>query len=163
VTYQPVGAVLGGVLAPTQVQAVIDPVNTLLAGFGQVVSAPCSGALTLSTTSTDISGCSVTVTPAGNNAIAIAIATADFNVGVASGGLVLSCNLLVDGVLQGGGALASGATVTPQETHSFVWVVPLSGGSAHTLKLQGSKTAAAGTAAIIQTFTALVVVLLDVQ
>lgn len=112
----------------------------------------CSTALTLSTTLTDIAGCSVTVTIVGGSAYAIVTANAQFVVSAAAAaGTIMSCALLVDGVNQSAlGTLRDSADTVHDGHRAYTWKVPLAAGS-HTLKLQGSKSAASGTCAITNT------------
>lgn len=119
-----------------------------LNGPYQTAAGTCSSTLTLTTTPTDVPGCSVTVSVVGASAYAVVTANAEFAVSVAAAGVLLSCSLLVDGVNQAAlGTVRDSAEYIHDGHRSYTWKVPLSAGS-HTLKLSGSKSASGGTAAI---------------
>lgn len=134
----------------------------ILTGFSQSGVGTCSAALTLTTTPTDITGCSVAVTVTGAHAYAVVTASAQFVV-TAAAGVTLACSLLVDGVDQAAlGTMRDSADQIHDHTRAFTWKVPLAAG-AHTLKLRGSKAAALATAAISNTAgTNIVVMVFDV-
>lgn len=121
----------------------------------------CSAGLTLTTTPTDVTGATVTVSVVGANAYAIVTASVQFTV-TGAAGITLSAVLLVDGVSQAAlGSVRDSADNIHDQTTCYTWKIPLTAGS-HTLKLQGSKSAALGTAVINNTAgTNLVVQLFD--
>lgn len=103
-----------------------------------------SSALTLSTTATDITGASYTASPAYPETWTI-IATVDVNITSADPGVVTG-QIIFDGTTVGPSILFSSAGIaraTVGSTHVITGVVE---GSVHTVKLQGKKANAGGTA-----------------
>jgi hypothetical protein len=138
-------------------------VKVPLSGFGQRKQANATSALSLSTTLTDVPGCSVSVTVAGANAYVICHAAVQFNCISANSGHYAQCSLVVDGTAQASqGTIKSDMNAAPTDGHrSYVWEVGLTAGT-HTIKLQGSKDNAGGNAFISNTLgTNLVVQVFD--
>lgn len=150
----------GQVLTASQLNAIVTAANTVFTGFTSSAVGTCNSALTLTTTLTDVSGCSVNATTTGANSYAMVTANAQFMVSVASAGVTLACVLLVDGVNQAAnGTLRDSADQVHDGHRSFTWKVPLTAG-AHTFKLQGNKSAAGSTSSITNTAGSNIVVMI---
>lgn len=116
----------------------------------QTTVGTCSSPLTLTTTVTDVPGCTATVTVVGANAYAIVTASVQFTV-TASAGITMAVPLYVDGVDQAVlGTVRDSADNIHDGHRSYTWKIPLTAGS-HTLKLRGSKSAALATCSVNNT------------
>lgn len=150
-SFIPLQSINQGVSDTTQLNALIDLMNRLATGLdsGTTVGT-CSAALVLTTTLTDVPGCTVTITATGANAYAMVTGNAQFVV-TGAAGITMACALFVDGVNQAAlGTIRDSADNVHDGHRSFTWKIPLSAGS-HTLKLQGNKSAALATCSITNT------------
>lgn len=96
----------------------------------------------LSTTETDLLGCSVSFSVA-TLATCVVVATAHF-LTVATGAAAMEARLSVDGVIQAGVVRMTGTSAGLEATCSQVWRFAFSATGSHTLKLRGAKSAAVG-------------------
>jgi hypothetical protein len=101
-----------------------------------------TASLVATTTPTDITGCTVTFTPDVQERV-IVTGVFDVDISVASTAAAVG-NLVVDGVTQTESAIFRQNTAAGRATVTQKWIVALTAAS-HTLKLQGSKSAALGT------------------
>lgn len=140
------------------------------AGFGQKVAQVINSLLnsvdvtpsadyTLTTSEADVTNASAAIVISGANAFALVMATALFNVTVASAGTTLAMRLSVDGAIQTREIEGDGATVA-RRSHSTTWKIPLAAGS-HTLKLRALKSAAGVTANLLSSYTVMTIVVFD--
>lgn len=114
--------------------------------------AAASGALTMTTTATDIPGATVTITTTVTNTVALVIGTYDVSSSGTSDTFVGS--LIVDGSAQSGNAISTQAN---RATVTQAWAVTLASTGSHTLKLQASKAGAANTVSTQAAHTKIVV------
>jgi len=158
----PLNQVSPGILPTTPINNIVNYVNTLFGGLGQIATGVASAPLSLTTSNTDVASASVTVTSTGANGILVSVGTFGFSCTVASAGSYFVGDCVVDGTSQG----SNGDVLCPaDQTYAFdsrtkMWVTTVSAGS-HTAKLQARKSAAGPTGTAVIQHTNIVVILFD--
>jgi len=159
VGFNPFAPISVGVSDTTQINALIQGVNTFLTGMAQSSAVPATSALTVGTSSADVPGCSITVTVTGANAYALVTMVFDVQAIVTTSNNVFLGQLNVDGVGAPTYPEAHADDRTSRITPAQSTKVPLAAGT-HTLKLQAAKTPG-GTFTVMTSHTNLTVILFD--
>lgn len=125
-----------------------------------IVIETCTGDVAISsTTPADITGCSISITPAIAST-ALVIGVFDVDITTATDNLILKGILDVDGSDETSFAIMQNDNASTRATVSQTWLVNLTAAS-HTLKLQAAFTSAGSTVASVkQTHTRIMLVLL---
>lgn len=131
------------------------------AGIVDTYTAAASGALTTSTTDTDVPGASVTVVTARANAVAIIHGVYDITCSAFTTAGVGVGMCMVDGVLQTAQALFQPSVAGQRATVTQQWVVNLGASGSKVVKLQGRKTGGTNTITINANYTTLGVLVLN--
>lgn len=108
-----------------------------------------SSDLTLTTTLTDVPGCTYTTTAAGTFLV---LTVYDFNITTAGGGLCLG-RLLVDGVVQSSAAVLADAAGLATVAQNYI----VTTGASKVIKMQAQKFVAAGTSLCKATHTTMTI------
>lgn len=124
----------------------------------RLLTAVCSSTATLTTTTTDVTGCSITFTLVGSSSVVLVNGVFAFSTS-ATGVTIATGSLMVDGVAQAGIATKNGQSFDSQPCNQM-WLPTLAAGS-HTLKLRAAKTAALGTMTVEITHTVLSILVFD--
>ncbi len=124
-------------------------------------SATGSSNLTLSTTTTDITGASITLTSEAANAIYVVTATFAFDVVTATTDYAEG-KFYLDSVVQSGFARWSGEVTTDYGTTAQQWRGTLSAAGSHTLKLSASRGSTGGQIDVLAAFTKIVATIYEV-
>jgi hypothetical protein len=133
----------------------------LLNGHATVSSAAATSLLGLTTTITDIAGCSISCTITGTNGVAFVLGIFDMSKTAAGASCVGYCNL--DGADQTEQAiLGDGSALADRATVGQVWRLSLTVG-AHTIKLRANKSANVGTMNANSPHTKIVALIIDNQ
>lgn len=108
-----------------------------------VETAVCSSALGLTTTITDVPGCSVTIETEATNAVYVAYGVFDFEQ-IAAGTTTIAVGILdVDGTDDTRQAIFNGVADNNRATAAQVWTGVLASAGSHTFKLQGQRAGGA--------------------
>jgi hypothetical protein len=118
----------------------------------------CSSSATITTTATDVAGCTVSFTLTGGSSVVIVNGIFAVGTSVAAA-TVATGTLVVDGVTATGQAIKDGNSIDSFPA-AQIWLPTLAAG-AHTLKLQISKTVNVGTMSIGITDSILSVLVFD--
>lgn len=124
-------------------------------------NATASAPLTLTTTETDIPGCTIVLTTETAGATFKAYAAVDCLVTVVNATTIMEGRLTVDGVLQLGRSTHR-MVAADRDTVAQPWMGTLATAGSHTFVLRGALTAASGTGAIQASNTKLLVEITEV-
>lgn len=156
----PLAPVLGGVATSTQINNLTNYVNVILGGLGRITTVAASASLTLTTTETDVPGCTWTFQTVGANAIVVVLGVFDFDcTGSPANFTFASGRLSVDGVTQAAEAHGTMAALV-RNTCAQMWPVNVSAGS-HTVKLRAVKPSGTTSIAVDSPHTTMTVLVFD--
>lgn len=156
----PLQPVLGGVLDSGPVNNLNTYVNIMLGGFGRITTVGASGTLTLTTTETDVPGCTWTFQTTGANAIVVVIGVFDFDCTSAAANFTYAMGRLsVDGTTQTAEAHGTMAALI-RNTCAQLWPVSVAAGT-HTVKLRALKPSASTVISVDAVHTTMAVLVFD--